>query len=156
MNDPIEKAKEIIEEFKHFGPGPHKGTGTPQSVHAGFKKLGGAGVLAAVGGMERTQAHQYVERLRAANPKTRRQVVHRSNAELQGDYDDAKKAYIDAIAKVRSMNTTDPTMASIYRDVARGNLRDIRIIGEEAVHRGLTGQSTLNRRIESLEAMGVW
>lgn len=69
MNDPIEKAKEIIEEFKHYGPGPHKGTGTPQSVHAGFKKMGGAGVLQAVSGMERTQAREYVARLRAANPK---------------------------------------------------------------------------------------
>lgn len=69
MNDPIEKAKEIIEEFKHYGPGPHKGSGTPQSVHAGFKKMGGAGVLQAVGGMERTQAREYVARLRAANPK---------------------------------------------------------------------------------------
>jgi len=69
MNDPIEKAKEIIEEFKHFGPGPHKGSGTPQSVHAGFKKMGGAGVLQAVSGMERTQAREYVARLRAANPK---------------------------------------------------------------------------------------
>ena len=70
MNDPIEKAKEIIEEFKHYGPGPHKGSGTPQSVHAGFKKMGGAGVLQAVSGMERTQAREYVARLRAANPKT--------------------------------------------------------------------------------------
>lgn len=73
MSDPIEKAKEIIEEFKHFGPGPHKGTGTPQSVHAGFKKLGGAGVLQAVGGMERTQAREYVARLRVANPKVQPQ-----------------------------------------------------------------------------------
>jgi hypothetical protein len=33
-SDPIERAKEIIEEFKHYGPGPHKGTGTPQSIHS--------------------------------------------------------------------------------------------------------------------------
>lgn len=93
MSDVLKEAHEIIEHFKHYGPGPHKGSGTPQSVHAGFKKMGGAGVLQAVGGMERTQAREYVARLRAANPKAPTEKKPDLFVETTGDAPQFGKQY---------------------------------------------------------------
>ena len=93
MSDALKEAHEIIEHFKHYGPGPHKGSGTPQAVHAGFKKMGGAGVLAAVSGMERTRAHEYVARLRAANPKTPAEKKPDLYSETTGDAPQFGKPY---------------------------------------------------------------